>query len=896
MISDILHRLRALFRRKSVEAELDDELRAHLEQQAEKYVQSGLPRDEAMRRARVELGGVEQIKEECRDARGVNLIETTIQDLRYGLRMLAKNPGFTAMAVLTLGLGIGVNTTVFSVADGILFHPLPFVQDSNRVVGIVQISKDSDWHAVIEPANFKDLQKQCQSFSTMAGYEWTSPTLAGSPQTHGSETGAERVDAARVSKNFFETLASKPELGRIFLPEEQQPGHPVVILSDRLWRSHFASNPQILGQTIHLDGQSFAVIGVMPRRFDFPTGAALWMPLDLSPEEWANRKAGHLHVIARLRPGVTLSQARSELSAVSGRLAQDYPETNNGQTAVPVLVGELINGNLTPMFCYTLLGAVGFLLLIACVNVTNLQMARATNRWREVALRSALGAGRLRMVRQLLTETALLAVLGAGLGLAFAQGATRLIVSSMPAETAVQIAGWGDIGLKVRALGFAMAVTLLSALVAGLAPALRGSKIALNQALKSAGPTMAGYSLRLRGILVSAEVALALLLVVGAGLMVKGFRGILEKAEAFGPANLVTARVLLPEYKYPDFEKRRAYDDRVLESLQATPGVSAACLFTTPPFSNNGTRWRNFSVEGVPSGKRLPAAVIQAISGNYFQLMSIPVGSGRTFDARDSATALPVAIVSQKLARLSWPAGSALGKQLRLVQGDSAGPWLTVVGVAGDVEYDWTDNEPEKAIYIPYSQTWSSLDPKARDEWAGAYFGARTSVASQSLIPTLRRELASVDPDVPSFGWETLDKVMTDSLAGVAEVGGMMTGAGLMALILAAVGIYGVAAFNVEQRTREIGIRVALGATRADVLLLVLKRGSLLAAVGLAVGMAGALALMPLLSAFFYGVKPADPATLLSVSLLLAAVALVATYIPARRATKVDPMVALRYE
>ena len=812
-----------------------------------------------------------------------------LQDLRYGIRMLAKSPGFAAAAVLTLALGIGVNTTVFSVADGILFHPLPFVEDSSRLVAIVEISKNSGWNSLVEPANFLDWKMQSQSFSKIAAFEWASATMGGEPR-------AERIEAARVSEDFFSTLGSKPELGRIFLSEEQQPGRAVVILSDKVWRSRFASNPHILEQAIRLDGRNFAVVGVMPRQFDFPTGAALWMPLGMSPSDWASRKSGQLHVIARLKADVALSKARADLAAISGRLEQGYPETNKGVNAVPVSVGELINGNLTPLFCYTLLGAVAFLLLIACGNVANLQAARATGRWREIALRNALGATRRRMARQLLTETFLLSVLGAGLGLLVAEGGIGLIVSAMPAETAKQIAGWRDIGLNGRAVAFAMAVTILSALLSGLMPALRGSKVELNQVLNSSGPSGLGACLRLRSFLVSAEVGLALILVVGAGLMVKGFRNILEKARAFDPGKLVTARVILPDYKYSDFDKRRAYFDRALETLQATPGVAAACLFTTPPFSNNGTRWKSFSIQSVEAGKRLPGAVVQAVSRDFFQIMSIPLRSGRDFEARDDTTALPVAIISENLARRYWPGKIPLGEQVRLGEPNSPGRWLTVVGVASGVVYDWTDNEPEPTIYIPYSQVWTSLDPKGGAAWADTYFGVKAAVEPESLLSTLRQQLAAVDPDVPSFGLETLDKVMTASLAGVAEVGGMMAGAGLMALILAGVGVYGVSAYSVERRTKEMGIRIALGAKRRDILNLAMRRNGALIAAGLAAGLVGVLALMPLLSGFFYGVSPSDPFTILAVSLLLAAVAMLATYIPARRATQVDPMVALRYE
>lgn len=889
-------RFTSLFRKRRFEQDLDEDVRAHLEMLAEENRRKGLSPEEARYAALRSFGGIEQVKEECREQWGVRFLSELSQDARYGLRQLRRNPGFTIVAVLTLALGIGANTTVFSVADGILFHPLPYIKDSTRLVAIIERTSSYDWDSVIEPANFLDWQRQCRSFARMAAFQWTSTIIGGSGSANTEEAGAERVDAARVSEGFFQTLSAEPEIGRTFLPSEQQPGHDVAILSDRLWRSRFATKSGIAGQTIRLEGRSFVVVGVMPPRFDFPTGAALWMPLALSPKDWANRKSGLLHVIGFLKPSASVNEARAELGAISQRLAQTYPETNRGVTAEPAAVGELINGNLTPVFCYTLLGAVAFLLLIACTNVANLQMARAAGRWREITLRAALGAGRWRVVRQLLTETALLAAIGAGLGLAFAEAGIRLVVSSMPAETAAQVAGWQDIGLNGRALAFAIVVTLFSAFLAGVAPALRGSKIDLIGALKFAGPTTASSPLRLRSILVSAEVALALLLVVGAGLMVKGFHGILDKARTFGPEKLLTARVILPKFKYDDFARRRDYLDTALRSVRATPGVDAACLFTTPPFSNNGTRWSTYGYQAMAQSKHLPGAVVQAISGNYFRIMSIPVVAGREFNLNDTAAAPPVAIVSENLARRDWPEGGAVGRQLRLGNLNSQGPALTIVGVAADVEYDWTDNEPEPAIYIPYSQTWSSLGAKEGKDWAATYFAAKTSVEPRSLVPTLRREFNQLDPDVPSSGWETLDKLMAASLAGIEGVGGMMAGVGIISLILAVSGIYGVAAYNAEQRVREIGIRMALGAKQGDILHWALKRGSLIVIAGLAAGMAGVLALMPLLTAFFYGVRPTDTPTLLGVSLFLAAAALLATYIPARRAMRVDPMVALRYE
>jgi putative ABC transport system permease protein len=492
------------------------------------------------------------------------------------------------------------------------------------------------------------------------------------------------------------------------------------------------------------------------------------------------------------------------------------------------------------------------------------------------------------VARQLLTESILLSLLGGIAGLLLARWGILLVASSMPAETARQIAGWDHLRLDVRALVFTMLVATFAGTISGLVPAFGGSKPDLNRALKTGLASVSGHrdSQRLRSLLVATEIALALTLVIGAGLEVKGFRKMLVAAEGFGPRSLLTLRVNLPESRYDSAQKRTAYFVQALQKLSALPGVSGAALFTTPPYSNNRTLWEPFATEGQAEPPQRQAAVVQSVSPVFFSLLKIPLQNGRRFSPSDDREALPVAIVSEKFAHTYWPGKDPLGIHLRIGTPEAAGPWLTVIGIVGDVEYDWTDNTPEPTIYIPYLQA-----PRAESVLA-----IRTSLDGLSSIPAIRRELASLDPDLPAFDVSTLERLLLAMIAGPLLLGGMMGALGLVALILAAVGVYGVMSFNVAQRTQEIGIRMSLGAERRDVLRLVIRRSAWITLAGVVAGLVGTLLLSPLLSSFFYGVSPTDPGTYVTVALFLLAVALLASYIPARRATRVDPMVALRYE
>ena len=802
-----------------------------------------------------------------------------LQDLRYGVRMLRKNPGFTAVAIVTLALGIGANTAIFSVADAIFFNPLPLVHDSNRLIVLVD-KWPQFWSSRVAAANFADWKSQSQSFSVMAAYKWQVADLSG-------DGAPERVEGVRVSPEFFRMLGVKPLLGRTFAAEEEQPGHPAVILSYWLWERRFGGDRRTLGRTLNLNGESFPIVGVMAKEFSYPAPTDLWLPLALTSNQWADRAEESLAVVAKIKPGVTLRHAQAEMSSIASRLSTAYPQTNKQLSVVVAPLRDYINGNLTPAFVLTLMGAVGLLLLLAAANVANLQLTRMTARQREVATRAALGAPRRRLVGQFLTESLLLASLGAGLGIVFAVWGMQWIAQAMPPDIARQIDGWEQIHLNTHVLLFAVAVTTFAGIASGLAPSFQGSKVDLNEALRSSGAmTVAHRSQRLRGILVAAQVALALILAIGSGLMVKGFHAILAAARGYEPSTLLTLRVSLPKARYAEQKRRVAFLQHALERLDRMPGVTAAGTFTTAPFSNNGTRWENFTIPGRPTSDRQPGAVVQAVSPGYFALVHVSLVRGRDFGYEDSAGSLPVAIVDRKLAENHWPDQDALGKQLKLGKPDSKEPWLTVVGVADDVEYDWTDNQAEPAVYRPFQQAAP----------ADVILALRTPLDASSLVPSAKRELAGLDPDLPVTDAKTLEQVMVESMAGILEIGGMMSALGLIALVLAAGGVYGVMAYAVTQRTQELGIRMALGATRNDVLKLMVRQGAILALVGLSAGLGGAFATGRLISGFFYGVSPTDPATFVTVSLVVISVALLACYLPARRATKVDPMVALRYE
>ncbi|HYA98064.1 MAG TPA: ABC transporter permease, partial [Methylomirabilota bacterium] len=857
----------------------DAELRSHLELLVAEKIRGGSPPAEARRAALLELGGMEQVKEDVRSSRPGFWLDAFAQDLRFGFRMLRKDRGFTVVAVLILALGIGAVTAVFTIADAIFLNPLPSVRDVARLVRLQETLPDGSC-CNLPPANYRDLQ-QSGTFSDMAAYYWKDAVVV-------ADAVPEAVTTVHVSPEFFGLVSGHPAMGRTFLPDEQKPGAHVVVLSHGFWQGRLGGDLHVLEKTLRLDGEDYSVVGVMRRDFDYPAGAELWMPLGFSAADWASRSPGRLAVIARLAPGFTIGRTQNSVNILAARIALEYPNDKQASSIHILDLRNQINGNLTPLFTMTLLGAAFFFLLLACSNVANLQLARASARRQEFAVRSTLGAGRGRIVRHLITENLLLALLGGCVGLVFAQAALQPLSAAMPPETARQIAGWSNLQINSRVLLFAFGITLLAVLLSGLAPALRIGGSGLASAISDAGRKVSASpaSQRLRSVFVAAQVSLTLILLVGAGLMIRGLYSMLAAAGDFEPATLYTMRVILKDARYPDARRRASFYEQALARLGAIPGVSSACLFSSPPLSNNEVIWWTISVPGQSPGATREGVILQTVSPGYFQTSKIVLHAGRDFSDQDTATSLPVAVVSKNLARRVWPGSDPLGRQLKLGPSDSKEPWLTVVGVAPDIEFDWTDNQPELAVYVPYRQSPPPM----------AYLALRASAKPADIIHPVRRAIAAVDPDLPLYEFHTLERGLSGSIGGLLCIGGMMTALGFIGLFVAVIGVFGVMSFAVGQRTREIGIRMALGARPGDVLRLVFRRGSLLCGIGLLLGLLGSLALARLVGAFFFGVSPFDPSTFMTVAGVLTASALLACYIPARRATRVDPAVALRYE
>jgi len=804
------------------------------------------------------------------------------QDVRYAFRMLLKSKGYTTVAVLALALGIGANTAIFSVADAFLLKPVA-LPDLGRLVMVMEKrpQQTSDWNTVA-PANYSDWKRQSQSFSELSPFRWYEVNLTGSGDP-------ERLQTVRAGANFFDLLGAKPMLGRTFLPEEEQDGkNQVAVLSYGLWQRRFGSDRGIAGKTIKLDGLSHVVIGVMDKKFNFPVSSELWVPWVMDPKESQVRGQHYLQIAARLKPGVSIGQASAEMTTIARRLAEQYPETNRGWGAQVIPMRYFVTGDLTYSYTLMLMVAVGFVLLIACANVANLQFARGAARQREFAVRTALGANRWRVVRQLLTESVAVSLLGACIGLAIAEWGVDLILHYMPADIARYIAGWYEIQLDTRAFVFALAIAVASGIVSGLAPALQSSKPDLNETLKESGRgTSAGRSRqRVRSVLVVSELALSLVLLIGAGLMVKGTSALLAVNRPYAPERVLSIQLNLSDNRYKDRQQRAAFYDRALQQLSSVSEIESAAVATNLPYGQSGTRTL-FNVEGRPLEKgEFRAAELETISADYFRLMRIPLREGRTLSERDSAEALPVAVVSQSMVRRYWPGQSALGRRIKVGAEDSENPWLTIVGVVGEVRYDCFDKEPLPVLYRSYRQAATG----------SATLAIRSHGDPNRLIAAVRSQLAKVDPDQPLAEIKTLDRVMSDSVLGLSYVAVMMTVLGAIALVLSAVGVTGLMAYAVTERTHEIGVRLALGAQRNSVLRMLVGRGMLLAGIGLGIGFAGSFFLARLLSGLIFGVSATDWTTFGGVLAAMAAVALAASYIPARRAARLDPTIALRHE
>ena len=809
---------------------------------------------------------------------------TLLQDLRYGLRMLTKDPGFTAMAVLTLALGIGANTAMFSVANAVLLEPLPYKR-AGRLVTLWWTNTafgSSAPGSVCDP-DYVQWRTQNQVFEDMAAFHGMTSNLTGLGEP-------ERLLGSAVSPNLFHLLGVSPVLGRTFLPEEERAEHGnVVLLSRQLWERRFGSDPAVAGKSITLDGTSFAVVGVMPANFRFPNESSFWEPLVLS-HDCSNAMD---QVVARLKPGITLERARNDVAVIEHRLNQQRRRADTGQPTFSfVFLRDAMVSNIRPALL-VLMAAVGLVLLIACANAVNMLLARATARQREMAIRSALGAGRGRILRQLLTESALLAVAGGSLAVIFAAWCRDSLVSLMPqdlASSGVISSRIAAVNIDARVLGFTLLASLGSGLLLGLAAALQASRADTNLSLKeSASTSTPGIRLlSLRNLLVIGEFALTLVLLASAGLLMKSFVRLIELDPGIQPLNVLTMNLVLPSTKYQTETQMKAFHDAVMQKMGALPGVRAVGTVSYGlPFGGGGLLG-DFEVEGQREMSAHLMASKLVVSPGYFRALGIPLLQGRSFDDHDSAQAQPVAIVSDSVARRFWPKGDAPGKRISL--GWQGSPWYSVVGVARDVRQMGPQKEAPLAIYVPYSQA-------PRDFFLSFMtVVARTDSDPLSMANTLRRAVQTVDPDMPLFDVASMEQLVYKSVASPRFNALLLACFAALALTLAVVGIYGVMSYSVAQRTHEIGIRMALGAQQEDVLKLVVSQGLRLTLIGEVAGILGALGLTRFLSSLLYSVKPSDPLTFVVVSLGLAGVALLASYVPARRATKVDPMAALRYE
>jgi putative ABC transport system permease protein len=877
MWSDLRIRLRSLFRRRAVEAELDAELAFHLERQVESLVRAGVPPEEAARRARLAFGGIEQVKEECRQARGIGALETAAQDLRYGLRVLRRTPGVTATAVLTLAVGLGANTAIFSVVHTVLLRPLPYPHSERLVV--VWGTRPQRQGAPVSATNFLDYQEQSRSCERMATFHAAGFVLTGGEP--------EWLRAGRVSPDFFAVLGVRAARGRTFAPEDGRAGgDKVVILGPGIWRRRFGADPAMVGKSILLSATRYTVIGVLPPGFDFSVPgtfkpADVWVPAVLTRDESQRGHAG-LYWLARLKPGVSLRQAHTDLQAISDRLARAAPQALAGLGVQLVPLREQGARGVRPLLLI-LLGAVGFLLLIACANVASLQLARASTRQKEVALRLALGAGRRRVMRQLLTESLLLALLGGALGVLLARWGVGLLGGLAPANLPRGSLG----GLDTTVLAYSALLAVATGVLFGLAPAFQTSAATLGESLKEGGRAAAESARggRLRAALMVAEVALALVLLTGAGLLARSFARLLAEKPGFDVDPVLTVFVSLPRYAYPDARAQAAFERRAVARLQALPGVVAAGGIDDLPLTPDRDS-SSFLVAGREPAlpDRLPEAQIRTVTAGYFRAMGIPVVRGREIAADDVAGAPPVLLINEALARRDFPGEDPVGRRLSL--STSPPSWATVVGVVADVRDLGLEARPEPEIYLSFEQSPLSY----------VNLVARVEGDPGRLAGPAREALRGLDKGLPLPDAAPMRAVLAASIAQRRFSMLLLGLFALVALALAAVGVYGVISYAVARRTHEISVRMALGARRADVLKLVIGRSLSLTACGVGAGLAGAFLLSSLLANLLYGVAPTDLPTFAGVTLLLSGVAALASYLPARRAMAVDPVVALRNE
>lgn len=867
-------RLAMLARRQRFERDLEDEMRLHLDLRAAES-----PGGAAAARRR--FGNETLVRESSREAWGWRWLDDLAKDLRYGLRTLQRSPGFTAVAVLALALGIGANTAILSVVNGVLLRPLPYA-DPDRLVTILKNGQSPD-----VPANLFEWREATRSYDAMGAAESWSPNLAGVDRP-------EAVRSMRTTPEVLALLGVRPVLGRTFAAEEGEPGHEhVVVLGWEAWQRRFAGAADVLGRTVMLDGQSYSVVGVMPRGFRFApfwnTQAEMWAPLVLGPKV-ADRSTGSLRIFARLAPGATLAQARAELSAVTERLERLYPGSNRDVQIVPL--ADKVIGNVRPALL-VLLAAVGFVLLVACANVAHMLLARAQARRREVVLRTALGAGRLRIVRQFLAESLLLAAIGGGLGLVLGVFGTDLLVALDP----VDVPRVASVSVDGTVLGVMVAIILVAGVGFGLVPALRATSADLGSALKDGGRTgtEGGRHGRLRSLLVVSQFALALPLLVGAGLMIRSFAALQSVNPGFDADGVLSMTVSVSGTGQMTEGRRSVFFPELVRRVSALPGVTAASAINHLPLA--GDVWGTslaFADKPLPRAGAAKVAVYRTVLPGYFATMRIPLLAGRDVDAHDGADGQKVVIVNQRLAAETWPGEDPLGKRLAFYDGQGDGPdWMTVVGTVKDTVQQSFTGAPDPEVYVPLLQVERYLTSPI-GAFAYVTLVVRSGGDAAALTSVIRAAVRDLEPGAAVSSVATLATVVLEATSRPRFYLVLLGAFAAMALVLAATGIYGVMSYAVSRRTQEIGVRMALGAQRGDVLRLVVGQGVGLALGGAAVGLVVSLALAHFMSGLLYGVAPTDPLTLASVSVVLAVVATVACLVPAQRATRIDPMVALR--
>jgi len=870
-------------RNESRDLELQAELEEHIRLLAERYHRQGMTSQAAMMAARRQFGNTTLLQEDLRTMRIIPTVEALRGDLIYAVRMLRKNPGFAATAMLTLALGIGANTAIFSVCNAVLFKPLPYAEP-DRIVMLSERQRDGK-PSNVAPANFVDWRNGSHSFTDMAAFR----TSSFAPYfILGGQSEASRLAGEAVSWNLFSVLGVRFMLGRNFLPEEDQPGkHRVAILSYSTWRERFGADPDIAGKAITLDNESYTVVGVLPTDFRFGSAASdfqarsqpdIWVPLALDPQK-LQRNSHTLSVIARLKPGVKLVQAQAELNVIAANLAQQYPENNKEIGIVAVPLTDQVTGSVR-VALETLLGAVGLLLLLACANVANLLLGRTAARQKEMAVRIALGASRWRLAQQLLTESIFLAGLGGIAGFFLALAAIAVLIPLLPAD----LSRADGIAVDLRMLIFTALISLATGILFGLGPLFATWRENAGESLKQNNRSASGIQTRLRSGLAVAQIAIAIILLIGAGLMVKSFWALIHVEPGFRSENMLTARLSLPGSRYPDNRKIAALEGQMQESLRGRPGVQSAGFATYVPLGGLENGW-SFIIEGRPP---LPVGTYnmtqyRPVSPGYFETLGIPLLRGRWFTSADTPEAPWVVVINDSMAREYWPSENPVGQRLNFT-----GATRTVIGVVGNVLHEGLDGEAKAEMYVPVEQA-----PNTESE---PTIVMRSSLDAGTAAGELRAALSAIDPAIAVDRIETMQQLVSGSVAQPRFRTMILAAFSLLALLMASIGIYGVMNYLVIQRTREFGIRLSLGATQTDVLRLVLGRAAKLIGVGTVLGLVGSILLVRLITKLLFGTAPLDPFTFGVVPVLLAAVALAASYIPARRATRIDPIVALRCE